>query len=336
MLTVRVQALDPSDMKQLKWETFFPRADVPSTKIKDVLTLDDRFVSDRREWNAQGRQIPLRTPDLREISFTPIQAYQRIAEQELNEMAALGGENEQTVAQIIGVPLPQRIESMAMANYRRLEVDCINAWTQGKVIQRNPETGATYDISFGFDAGRITTVGTAWTDGATNAYNEFIAFAKSAQSALGVLAGFVAPRAVWDAILADSPVNAITGRRLKLADLVQDVRDELGTEINIGIWEESGDVFTDGGTATTRTKYFPAGTMAAVPAGGAVGKSAFAPVYRARSIAQEVPEARVDVNGQAAFYVSEQDGMILKPTVQLNAFPVPDEEKVFVVKGLLG
>lgn len=336
-LTVRAQAVDPTDRGMLKWRTFFPRVDVPSTELEDVMTLDDRFVSDRREWDAQGRQIPIRVPDLRKLDFTPIQAYQSIGEKEMQKLARALNATQNTVAQIIGFSLPDRTESMARANLRRLEIDCVTAWTSGKVVQMNPETGATYDISFNFDAGRITTVGTAWDDGSVNAYDEFVAAMKDAQSAVGGVAGAVMQRAVLDAILADSPVNAITGRRLKLAELNQDIQDELGSAFNIGIWEDSLDVFADGGTnSAVRTKVFPAATMAVVPAGTSIGASAWAPVIRADDIApnSDAPEG-VDANGQRVYYVTKNEGMQLKPTVQLNAFPVPDEERVFVLNGLL-
>lgn len=334
-LTVRAQAIDPTDSGMLKWNIFAPRQDVPSTKLEDVLTLDNRFVSDRREWNAKGRQIPIRTPELRKLDFTPISAYQRLGEKELNDMANLTNGNQSLMAGIIGLDLPSRVEAMTKANYNRLEIDTVNAWTKGKIVQSNPETGQTFDINFNFSSGRIQTAGTAWNDPGVNAYNEFIAFAKDAQEAVGVLAGFVMRRTILDVILADSPNNAITGKKLKLSELAADIGDELGSELTIAVWEDSLDTFDDGGTTTTRTKVFPSGTVAAVPAGGSVAKSAFAPVLSARSIAAEVPEARIDINGMTVFYVPENDGQGLLTRVQLNAFPVPDEEKVYVINGLL-
>ncbi len=336
-LTVRAQAIDPTDRGILKWETFFPRVDVPSTELADVMTLDDRFVSDRREWDAQGRQIPIRVPDLRKLDFTPIQAYQSIGEKEMQRLALGLNANQNAVAQIIGFSIPDRVESMARSNYRRLELDMVSAWTSGKVVQVNPETGATYDISFGFDSGRIQTVGTPYTDASVNGYNEFTAAMVAAQSAMGSIAGVVMTRPVLNAILLDSPTNTISGRRLRLAELADDVQQDLGTAFTIGLWEDSLDVFRDGGqNSAARTKVFPAGTLAAIPAGAAIGKSAFAPVIRADDLApnSDAPEG-VDANGQRVYYISKNEGMQLKPTVQLNAFPVPDEENVFVLKGLV-
>ncbi|HEY0659601.1 MAG TPA: major capsid protein [Pyrinomonadaceae bacterium] len=336
-LTVRAQAVDPTDRGMLKWQTFFPRRDVPSTELQDVMTLDDRFVSDRREWDAQGRQIPIRLPDLRKLDFTPIQAYQSIGEKEMQKLSQGLNANQAAVAQIIGFSLPDRVESMARANYRRLEIDCVTAWTSGKIVQMNPETGATFDISYNFDSGRITTVGTAWSDGGVNAYNEFVAAMVDAQTALGGIAGVVMPRAVLDVILADSPVNAISGRRLKLAELNQDIQDEIGSNFIIGIWEDRLDVFQDGGQdSAVRTRVFPAASLAVVPAGGNIGSAAFAPVVRADDVAtnSDAPEG-VDANGQRMYYVTKNEGMQLKPVVQMNAFPVPDEENVFVLKGLI-
>lgn len=330
-LTVRAQAIDPTNRGQLKWNMFFPRADVMSTQFKDVMTLDDRFVADRREWNGNGRQIPIRTPEMRDVSFTPIESYQKIGEQELQKMADNAMGNQEVVTELIAANLPRRVDAMTMANYRRLEIDCVNAWVKGQIIQTNPETGANYTVSFGFAGSRLQTAGTAWNNGATNAYTNFVAWLKDARGAVGALAGAVMRQNVLNEILNDAPASVISGFKLTQRELEQRISDELGSTFSIAIWEDGFDVFTDGGTAATRTSVFPAGYIAAVPVGGSIGSSAFAPVYRARSIAAETPEARVDINGVAVFYNSENDGKILKPTVQLNAFPVPNEQFVYAI-----
>jgi hypothetical protein len=95
--------------------------------------------------------------------------------------------------------------------------------------------------------------------------------------------------------------------------------------------EDTLEVFNDGGTASTSTKVWAAHKIAVVPAGTSVGYSAFAPVIRAMDIARALPQAKVDTNGQTAFYEEHNNGRELSVEVQVNAMPVPDEQKLFVI-----
>src|SRR5687767_10741373 len=82
-LTVRAQARSTTNPGNLYWRGFFPRADVPSVRLQDMVTLDHRPVADRREWGQEGRQVVPKTPERRQIDIVPVEAYNRIGELEM-------------------------------------------------------------------------------------------------------------------------------------------------------------------------------------------------------------------------------------------------------------
>lgn len=329
-LTVRAQAVPPNDQDTLMWEDFMPRMDVDSVDLKDVTTIDYRPTADRREWNAQGRLIPIPTPARRDVSIVPIESRDRIDEKEMQRLNERTDGNSGRIREILGVDIPKRVERLALADYRRLEVDMFKAWTTGTIVQMNPETGQTYTASFGIDSDRITTEMTAWNDNSLNAYEQFLAWVIEAQDAIGDVEGVMMRLATLNAILADAPdlANSVNMTR---SGLEQRLQDDLGTDFYIAINERSVDLFTDGGIAYTRTKIWPAEVIAAIPTGGVVGKSCFAPVVRAYELASQLGGNRIDVRGCSVYANVANAGKELEFQAQINAVPVPDEEKIFVV-----
>jgi len=95
--------------------------------------------------------------------------------------------------------------------------------------------------------------------------------------------------------------------------------------------EDTVDLPTDGGTATTSAHVFEAEMLAYVPANMQVGYSAFAPVARAYQLANRLPQANIDVRGVTVFYDEEMTGRQARIEAQLNAMPVPDEQRVFTI-----
>lgn len=330
-LTVVAQAVSPTDQGRLYWSGFFPRQNVDSVKLADVTTLDDRPVADRREWNQRGRHVPPRTPARREVEIVPIEAYDKLGEYEMQRLNERFDANQQKMANIIGVSIPDRVERLALADYRRLEVDMWNAWLSGTITQRNPQNAAeTFVASYGIDAGRMQTAATAWNDPSLNAYNEFIAFAEDAIDTLGSLGGFVMRLSLLQAIQADAP-DLIGGVSMTRAQLNQRMNDDLGQAIRLLVVEDTVDVYDDGGIATTSTKLFTAGKLAAFPADGRIGYTAFAPVVRAMEMARSVPAAGIDTRGVTVYYDEAGTGRELQIEAQVNALPVPDEQRVFVI-----
>jgi hypothetical protein len=331
LLTVNAQALSPLDTgEQLMWDLFFPRENVTSVDVQNVTTLDFRPAADRREWNAKGRKIPIITPARRKVSIVPIEANFKIEEYEMQRLSEGASGNAATIRDLIGVMIPARTDKLVMANYRRLEIDAMNAWTAGSITQRNPENAAeTYTASFGFSGSRYTTAGTAWDNVGVNAYQLLLAWVAAAQDLVGQISGVMMRLATFNAILADAPnlPNAVTMTRSNLNDRLQ---EDLAQPFTIQINENSVDVFDDGGTAYTRTKVWPALKIAAIPVGNRIGSTAFAPVVRAQELASQVPEAGIDVNGMTVYHEIANNGRELTVEAQVNAVPIPDEQRVYV------
>lgn len=330
-LTVRAQTVSPTDQGRLYWSGFMPRRDVESVDLQDVTTLDDRPTADRREWNQRGRHVPPRVPARRLVSIVPIESYDKIGEYEMQRLAERFNGNESLMAGVIGVSIPDRVERLALADYRRLEHDVFKAWLTGTIVQRNPQNAAeTQTVSFGFSNTRITTAGTAWNNGAVNAYNEFIAWLEDAIDAVGNLAGAAMRLATLQTIQADAP-DLLGGVSMTRAQLADRISDDLGMPFQFFLIEDTTDVYDDGGIATTSTKVFAAQKVAAIPADGRIGYSAFAPVTRAMELARAIPTAGIDTRGVTVYYDEAATGRELTIEAQLNALPVPDEQKIFVI-----
>jgi hypothetical protein len=264
-LTVRAQAISPNDEGRLLWDGFFPRRDVDSVKIGDIIT---------------------------GIDF-----------------------------------------ELAKANLRRIEVDAFTAWALGQVTVMDPVRGATTTVSYGFPAARYETAGTAWDNAGVNAYQLFLDWLSRAVDLVGPIQGVMLRLATLNAIKADAPnpFSNVAGIALTRAQLEQRVQDELGSNFAFFVNENTQDIFTDGGIDVVRTKVWPTGRIAAVPAGDVVGYTAFAPVARAFEVSRAAPEAEIDVRGQTVYIETGNNGRDLTNECQVNAFTVPNENLIAVV-----
>lgn len=330
LLTVQAQAVPPNDTGTLLWDEFFPREDVDSIDLDSVTTVDYRPTADRREWNAEGRLIPNPVPSRRKVSIVPIEARDKIGEKEMQRLNEQVQGNQDRLRQIMQVRIPERVTRLAEACYRRLEVDALRAWANGTIIQRSPEDASkTYTASFGFDTARINTAGTAWDNGGVNAYNLLQAWIVAAEDLVGPIEGAMLRLNTLNAILADAPnlPNAVTMTRSQLEDRIQ---QDKGGPFRLYVNENSVDIFDDGGLAYTRTKIWPAGKIAAIPQGKRIGSTAFAPVVRAMELVAEIPEAGVDERGVTVYYEWMSGGKQLEIEGQLNALPVPEEQRLYV------
>jgi len=333
-LTVLAQTVDPTDQGRLLWDIFMPRRDVDQTRIDSLTTQDVRITADRREWNQRGRLINLVTPPRKRIEWIPIEAYFKIEEQEINDLLNEVRGNRDIFRTVVGARIPARTEMLAMANWRRLEVDVFQAWINGQVTTMNPQSGTTYTIDYGFDANRYQTAGTAWNDGAVNAYNEFMAWWEDAYEACGPLAGAMMRLATRNAIVADAP-NPMPGASAALTATItqveQRIQDETGRPFRFYINENTVETYNDGGVARTSVKVFPAQKVAAVPAGESVGNVAFAPVSRAYELTSQVPDAGVDLRGITIYHEVSNGGRELVVEGQFNPMPDPNEQVLYVI-----
>lgn len=329
-LTVVAQTISPNNQGELKWDLFFPRRDVDSIDLREVTTIDFRPVSDRREWNAPGRLIHDITPDFRNLSIVPVESYFKWNELEMQKLRERADANSQAVAQIIGRSVPGKVTQLTEANYRRIEVDAFNAWANGQVVAKNPQTGTTFTTSFGFDAGRMQTAATAWDDPSVNAYDELIAWLEDGIDAVGPIRGVVLRLALLRAIQADAP-DLIGGVAMTRAQVADRVSQDVGFPFQFVIFEDTVDIYNDGGTAFTSTNVWTAGKIAAIPANGNVGYTAFAPVVRAMDLAAAFPGEGIDTRGMTAFYSEANEGKEAKVEVQVNPFTIPNEQRLWVM-----
>lgn len=327
-LTVRAQTLPPDDNGQLLYPLFFPSMDVDSMNLKEVLEMDFRPAADRREWDAPERRLVLKMPDTRDIEMIPLGMDHVIGEKEMDKLDQNTNGNEAVFQEVIGAKIPARADMLVMGCYRQLELDCFEVWTKGGLTQRDPQSKRTYFVDYQIEAGRLQTAATPWAT-ATNAYEEFIAWLKDGDRAIGGAEGVLAKSDVYDTILADAPVG-INGGRLTGQDLIGRIKDDAMIS-DFGWFKHNGtvDQYVDGGTETRRRDVFPDREIVLIPKGGAVGRTAKAPVRRARKIANAVPEANIDVRGATIFYFGMNDDKGLKIVSQLNAFPTVNDSKIW-------
>lgn len=329
-LTVRAQTVDPTDEGRLLWDQFMPRRDVDTTKIGSLTTQQFRPTADRREWNQRGRYINLVTPPTREIEWVPIESYFRLEEKEINDLLNEVRGNQELFRRVIQVRIPERTDILALANWRRVEVDVFKAWTEGKIIQKNPQDGRTYEVSYGFDAARYTTAAPDWT---TNAFDKLIVWLQSAYETIGPMAGIMLRLATRNAIVkaAPNPLPGVqSGVRPSVAAVEALIQDQIGRPFRFFVNENTVEVYSDGGITRSKTKVWPQHKIAAIPSDFRIGSTAFAPVLRAYDISSQTPEAGIDVRGVTVYHDVAGAGRDLTVEAQINPMPDPDEGMIYV------
>lgn len=341
-LTVRAQQLDPTLQNRLLWDQFFPRRDVDSTELDEILTEETevQYVSERREWNTRGRPIPGASPKRTQLEFIPIETYFQIMEKEINDLLTRFRGNQQLMLDQIGPSIPRKTDRIAAANFRRIEKDAFDGWANGIVTRRNPQMGhLSQTFDFNFDAARYPTAATAWDDPSVNAYNEFLTAVRAADLKIGRCGGALMRQATWDVIqaAATSAIGFSTAFPLVVMtpdQIRQRLNADLGRQFTIVIFEDTLTVFNDGGlTNLTEVNRWPAEKIGFIPAanGGAIGFTAFAPVARAWDLTTQVPDAGIDLRGNTVFHEVRNGGRELIVECQMNAFPVPFEDRMFVM-----
>lgn len=333
-LTVVAQTISRENTGRLRWPIFFPRQDVDSIDLKEVTTIDFRPVSDRREWNSRGRLITTITPPIRELSLIPVEGYYKWDEFEMQKLSERANANSEIINQILGRSIPGKVAQIVEANNRRIEVDAFTAWATGTNVAKNPQTGQTTTVSFGFPSDRLTTAGTAWDDPGQNAYDLLISFLEDAADKIGPVQGVVLRTALHRAIHADAP-NGPLGTIIPRGRVAEAVSNDLGIPFNFFIFDDTLDIYNDGGTSYTSTNVWPAGYIAAVPSGGIVGRTVFAPVIRAMEIASASGAPGIDTRGQTVYYEESVMGRDLTVEVQVNPFTIPNEQKLRVENTLV-
>lgn len=341
-LTVQAQALSLDEVdpnRALKHPVLFPYTDADSTDLRTIFETDFRPVADRRAWDAPGRQVPLVLPEIEVVSMLPVESYFQMGEEELGKARAMAGGNEAVYRDLVRTSIPRRVDGLVGANFRRVEVDALEAAAKGTITLKNPTSGATAQtFSLGFAAGRVQTAGTAWNDGGVNAFSLFQSWLADGESEMGPIPAVMGRRLTLNAILADAPNIADyggVGVKLTQNGLNDRLADILGHPFRFIVVEDQADVFTDGGTAYTRTSTFPAGYLVALPASGQLGATYRAPVLRAQELSAAAPGAGIDVRGMTVYYIPVNDGKGVKVQCQANHLPLPFERNVWSINTLV-
>jgi len=326
-LTIREQTRTAENPLDLRYRAIFPRTPAPSVKLSSITTVDFRPVGGRREWNAQGREIPERLGPARDFEMVPINPTHHIDER-LLQLYGESGVEELLRRGVIGDlnTWPQRL---ADATERQLEVEAFTSWFNGVITVMDPKSGTTVTVSMGFDAATsYPTAGTIWSDPGQDAYDNFLAAIQAAQTKFGSIGAARTRRAVYREIIKDAPTGP-NGLRPTFSSLQDRVREEGFPEMTLIVDERTYDGFTDGGSATTTANYVPAGKIAFQPASGVVGATHVAPVVRAYDFLTGANRSLA--NGIVIFRSEKNDGKTLMIEAQENAIVMPDESKVYVV-----
>lgn len=327
-LTVRAQVIPPNDTGRLFWDVFFPPADVPSVELHQInSTIDYRPVGERREWNARGRQFNFKTPSLSRLEMIPIESYFKIEEREMQRLMERTVNNETLFRSIIRVDIPTRVDELVNMNYRRMEMDAMQAWAKGTITVTNPTQGGSQTVSYGFASSRYQTAGTTW-DVVADAYATFLSWLEDGIDATGGLRGAVMRRATFNEIQKDAP-RGLNGVQLSRQQLADRVSQDLGIEFQFFINEQRLDKFTNTGLTVARTNVWPTGFIAGIPTDTAVGNMAMAPIGRAYRMAAVSPEAQIDVRRMSVFKEIGGNGRELTMECQVNAFPLPIEANLW-------
>lgn len=328
-LTIREQVRLADNPNDLRWRAIFPRVEAPSVKLSELSRVDIRFAGGRREWNAQGREIPEVLGPRVDAEMVPINPTHHIDERALQHMRERAG----GFAELFNAGVIKDVDgwATALANYADIQIerDAFDAWFNNQITVMDPKTGQTVTVAVGISSSRYVAAATTLA-AATSAYLDFMGYLADAQAVLGSVGAVRIRRARVAEILADAP--AFSGDRMSLAGLRERINREGFGDVAIVIDERTYHSFTDGGSAYGTSYYVPADRMAFQPANGVVGRTHFAPVTRAYDYMS--PQAVRNVNDFTVFYGEKNDGKTLLVEAQANALPVPQEQNVYVVTGI--
>lgn len=330
-LTIREQARLAENPLDLRYRAIMPRVPASSVKLSSLSTVDFRPIGGRREWNAQGREIPEKLGPSREFEMVPINPTHHIDERMMQLLGEAGMEELTRRGVIAAANLwPGRL---ADACERQLEVEAFEAWFTGALVVMDPKSGTTVTVSMGFDqATSYPAAGTIWSDAGQDAYQNFLAGLQAAQTKFGSVGAARMRRAVAREIVLDAP-DGPNGLRPTITSLQERVREEGFPDVLIVIDERTYDKPTDGGSAHTATKYVPAGFIGYQPANGVVGQTHVAPVVRAYDFL--TGGNRAAANGVTIFRSEKNDGKTLLIEAQENALSIPEEQFVYVENTLV-
>lgn len=328
-LTVQEQARTSENDPTLTYPVHFPIEPVGSVKLADIEIIDARVIGDRREWNADGRFIPADIPKARLFEMVPLEAWFAIGEREIQHLGERFNGNAQMIIDAAKARITQRVSSLTDANVWALEWESIRAWTEGKIVVMNPQTGLVYEVSMQIDAARYVTDTTAWTS--SNAFDRLVLYAREARNVIGTIGGIRVREDIALKIAQSAPRLIVNETRMTLGQVERYLSEELGTQFRIVTDERAVKKFTGSGNNREMTKLFPENKVAFIPTGNVIGRSAAAPIFRAQDLTPISADEEIDVRGQRIFYNSLNSGKAVQVQAQWNVLALPTEQNVFVV-----
>lgn len=336
-LTVREQSRLAENPLDLRYPAIFPVERVDTLKISGARVLDDdRPAGGRRDWNGQARELTERVGPTIEAEIAPINTSHHIDERRLTELRAAS----QGVRALIDRGVIRDVNTwppkLVDAVERNLEAEAFEGWQTGTINALDTKTNATIAIALPIDAGRFVNEATVWSDASVDAFDLLIARLETAIDTIGAVGAVRLRRRDLKTILADAPAQE-SGARATLESLTERVNEELGSDgtIQFVIDERWYHAFSTGSAhARTKTYYVTLGNLLFQPADGRVGTTYKAPVARAYDF---LPQHIIDRGGAqdvVTFRTPKNDGKTLMLEAQENAAALPDEDRVFVVRGV--
>jgi hypothetical protein len=291
--------------------------------------VDIRFAGGRREWNAQGREVPEVLGPRRDVEMVPINPTHHIDERRLQHLR----EKAQGVQQLINAGIVRDVDGWAteLANVadRNIEVEAFESWFHNQITVMDPKTGQTVTVSVGIAADRYIAAALTLA-GEANAYLAFMGYLRDARAKLGSVGAVRMRQNLLSDILVDAP--AFSGDSMSLAGLQARMNAEGFGSVTIVVDERTYHAFTDGGSEYTTEYYVPFDRMAFQPANGIVGQTHFAPVTRAYDY-MDMGRVRT-INDFTIFHSEKNDGKTLLVEAQANALSLPTEQSTYVVHDL--
>lgn len=329
-ITVREQARTSENMTVLQYPRFFRDNPVDSVKLADITIQDVRFISDRREWNADGRYIPAKTPKARMFEMVPLESYFVIGEREMQDLGERFNGNRQLIIDSAKASIPRRVESLTNSIIWSIEYESLLSWATGKIIVTNPQTGKVYEASMQIGSDHYVTDATPWSD--SNAFDRILNYAREAVDLIGPVQGVLVRQDLALLIQKSAPRMIAGDVRMTLRNVNDYLSDELGTGFTIETFENTVEKFDGAGVDTSKVKLWPSGKVAFIPQGSRIGEINMAPQFRAHDIPQVVSEFEgFDQRGIRVYYEKMNSGKALKVQAQANWLGIPDENQVFVV-----
>lgn len=328
-LTIREQVRLAENPNDLRWRAIFPKVDAPSVKLSELSLVDFRPAGGRREWNAQGLEIPEILGTRIDAEMVPINPTHHLDERRLQHLRERVGNTGELYNRGVIKDVDSWASALADAADRQIERDAFELWFQNQVVIKDPKTGTTETVSGVYAASRYVAASATFA-AATNAYTDFMGYLRDARSVLGSVGAVRLRQARLTEILADAP--AASGDTMSLRGLQERLNAEGFGTVAIVVDERTYDELDDGGSAYTQSYYVPTDRMAIQPATGVVGRTHFAPVTRAYDYMDT--DAVETLNDFSVFYGEKNDGKTLLIEAQANALALPVESAVYVVTGI--